>query len=269
MTTIIATKNDFASESTHWYCAKTGEPRYTVVGANGKVRNSTLADARKLNFVPSVTTIAKVEAKPALTNWLVQQGMMACLTLPRLAGEDDTKFIKRALEDSKQQVYKAAERGTYLHGLMEKSMEVGSLTRDATNEDAEYILPLLTWIWNNFPGYAWNVERSFSEPGLKYGGKVDLHGTHATLPPVVLDYKFKSGIEKDKAKKLAYPEHCSQLCAYSYGLFGHIRSRLINLFVSSDSPGYFVAHEWSHEDKEYAWIAFQAMVNLWQARNKF
>jgi hypothetical protein len=268
MTAIIATKNDFASDGGHWYDAKTGAPRYTVTGANGKVRNSTLADARKLGFVPSVTTIAKVEAKPQLTNWLVQQGMMACLTLPRIAGEDDTQFIKRALEDSKQQVYKAAERGTYLHGLMEKSMEIGLLTCDASAEDAEYVLPLLQWIWDNFPGYRWHTEKSFAHPDLKFGGKVDLHGTHETLPSMILDYKFKDF--KDADKKLAYPEHCSQLCAYAVGLdFPVVPSRLINIFASSTKPGLFTIKEWDREEKEYSWRAFRAMLDLWQARNKF
>ena len=55
------------SESGHWY-TKTGEPMYTIVGANGKERNTTLADAKKLDLVPSVTTILGIVAKPALEN---------------------------------------------------------------------------------------------------------------------------------------------------------------------------------------------------------
>jgi len=270
MAAITVTKKDFASDGGHWYCAKTGEPRYTVIGANGKERNTTLADARKLDLVPSVTTIAQVEAKPQLTNWLVQQGMMACLTLPRLAGEDEQTFMARALDDSKQQVRKAADRGTYLHGLLEKSVSIMALHKDCTVEDEEYILPILNWLNDNFPGYTWSVERSFAHRKLQYGGKVDLHGTHETLPSVVFDYKVKSGISKDPKKKLAYPEHCSQLTAYAEGLFGDpIETRLLNIFVSADTPGLFVVHEWSNDEKKNAWRAFRAMIELWQARKNF
>jgi hypothetical protein len=267
MAAITVTKNDFASESSHWY-TKTGEPAYTVIGANGKVRNTTLADARKLDLVPSVTTIASVEAKPQLTQWLVQQGMMACLTLPRLAGEDEQTFMARALDDSKQQVRAAADRGTYLHGLLEKSVSIMALHKDCTVEDEEYILPILNWLNDNFPGYTWSVERSFAHRKLKYGGKVDLHGTHETLPSVVLDYKCKDF--DDPKKKLAYDEHCSQLTAYAEGLFGDpIETRLFNIFVSSTKPGLFIVKEWDEDEKTYGWRSFRAMIDLWQARKKF
>ena len=35
------------SESGHWYTQE-GDPMYTVIGANGKERNTTLRDARKI-----------------------------------------------------------------------------------------------------------------------------------------------------------------------------------------------------------------------------
>ena len=44
------------SESGHWY-DKEGEPRYTIIGANGKERNTTLRDAKKKGYVPSVTSV--------------------------------------------------------------------------------------------------------------------------------------------------------------------------------------------------------------------
>ena len=57
--------NKFKSESGHWYTQE-GEPMYTIVGANGKERNTTLRDAKKEGLVPSVTTIMSMMAKPAL-----------------------------------------------------------------------------------------------------------------------------------------------------------------------------------------------------------
>ena len=37
--------NKFKSESGHWYTQE-GEPMYTIIGANGKERNTTLRDAK-------------------------------------------------------------------------------------------------------------------------------------------------------------------------------------------------------------------------------
>jgi hypothetical protein len=60
------------AESTHWY-DKNGKPQYTVIGKNGKERNTSLVDARKENLVPSVTTIIGMAAKPQLENWKIDQ----------------------------------------------------------------------------------------------------------------------------------------------------------------------------------------------------
>ena len=56
----------FKSESGHWYTQEEGEPMYTIIGANGKERNTTLRDAKNLGLVPSVTTILGMIAKPSL-----------------------------------------------------------------------------------------------------------------------------------------------------------------------------------------------------------
>ena len=37
----------FKSESGHWYTQE-GEPMYTIIGANGKERNTTVRDAKKI-----------------------------------------------------------------------------------------------------------------------------------------------------------------------------------------------------------------------------
>ena len=65
-----------ASESSHWY-TREGAPKYTVEAKNGNLRNTTLADARKMNLVPSVTTIIGCAAKPGLEAWKLNQMMLA------------------------------------------------------------------------------------------------------------------------------------------------------------------------------------------------
>ena len=58
---------DQTSESGHWYDDQ-GNPAYEIIGANGKQRNTTLRDAKKLGLLPSVTTVLGVAAKPGLTD---------------------------------------------------------------------------------------------------------------------------------------------------------------------------------------------------------
>ena len=70
--------NKFTSESGHWY-DQDGEPKYTIIGANGKERNTTLRDAKREGFVPSVTTIIGMIAKPSLENWKIDQALKLSL----------------------------------------------------------------------------------------------------------------------------------------------------------------------------------------------
>ena len=86
---------------------------YQIEGANGKIRNTTLRDARKHDLVPSVTTILNVAAKPGLENWKLQQVLLAALTLPKRDQESESEYIDRIITDSKEQGRAAAA----LHAL--------------------------------------------------------------------------------------------------------------------------------------------------------
>lgn len=270
MTSIKATGiKVFAEEGGHWY-TKTGEPMYDVPNASkpGQKRPTTIRDARKLGLVPSATTIMKGEAKPQLTNWIRDQGMMACLTLPRLPGEDDTQFMKRALQDSDVQKNKAAERGTFLHGIMEAWLRDGH-PPEMEEEHISWVRPAVEWIHANFEGYSWFPESSFAyqdEDGQWYGGKRDLCGEHPDKPPVIIDYKCKQ-FATGSEKKLAYIEHVTQLAAYGNPWRG-LTHRAVNVFVSTQDRGHFVPHEWSWDDVVKGKRAFKALTDLWNARNE-
>ncbi len=67
--------------SNHYY-SQQGEPVYTITGSNGKERNTTVRDARKLNLVPSYSTITSVMAKPGLEVWKENQLLEACIDWP-------------------------------------------------------------------------------------------------------------------------------------------------------------------------------------------
>jgi hypothetical protein len=249
----------FAAESGHYYF-KDGRPAYRIVGKNGRERNTTLRDLRELDLVPSVTQILKLEAAPALTNWMVNQAALACVTLPRLTGEDDDSFIKRALDDSRQQARKAAERGSYLHGLLERGV-IDFEASISLSADISIIQPCITWLRTNFAGYYWHPERSFAHPD-GFGGKLDLYGERGD-ESVVIDWKFKDDIVP--GKRLAYDNHSTQLAAYAYGL-NRPKARCINLFASSSIPGLIVPHEWPAAEIDTGWKVFSHLLQIWKLR---
>ena len=145
-----------ASESNHWY-TRDGVPMYTVEAAKGGQRATTLRDARKLSLVPSVTTILNVAAKPALTNWLQQQVLLAALTLPRRPDEPEKEYIDRIINDSKEQGRSAADAGTDIHASIQ-----GHYEDKPTGKHQQSVDACARAIREHFGEAIWISERSFA-----------------------------------------------------------------------------------------------------------
>jgi hypothetical protein len=239
----------------HWY-TKSGEPCYEING-----RGTTLRDARKLSLVPSVTTVLNVVAKPALTNWLVIQGIMAALTGTRDGDESDEAYISRILADSKAQAKAAAETGSHIHDACERMSKGLTVPEQylphATAAHAE--------LKRLFPDINdWIAEASFAHP-LGFGGKIDLRSPSTGI---IADYKSKDGDFSD-GKKLAWDQNW-QLGAYQVGSGfspGHERGAAI--FVSRTHPGCVASHVWSAEDMAKGWRTFEAALALWKCTANF
>jgi hypothetical protein len=242
----------------HWY-SQQGTPAYSMVGANGKERDVTLRDARKLGHVPSVTTVLEVLAKPGLETWKVQQGILAALTLPRIEGEDEDVYLSRVMTDSREQAKKAAEEGTRIHDAIECSFK-GHRIPDGYREHVEATRKKIAELFPNVTD--WIAEESFAHPS-GYGGKVDLHSPSTGI---VIDYKGKDGDFSDK-KKLAYDQHY-QLAGYQYGLYLP-PNVCVNLFVSRTHPGCVAEHVWSVEEIEEGAQVFKAALALWKSVKKY
>lgn len=254
---------DWASESGHWYDAATGEPRYRIIGANGKERDTTVRDAREHGYVPSVTTITGQVMAYALRRWQAEQLLLAGLTLPRQDGEAEADWIKRVWADSQEQAKKAAARGTEIHA----AVEAYYANRAFDSSLKLWVDAIISLIEREFGPKEWRAEKSFAHP-LGYGGKVDLHSAD-----VLLDFKGKDGDKKWQT----YPEHAMQLAAYAHGLGLIIRGAVVwpnvakwpacgIIFFDRAKP-YAEFHEVKAEALERGWRKFEALLKFWQADN--
>jgi hypothetical protein len=245
-----------ASESNHWY-TREGVPQYTVPSKkDGSPRNTTLRDARTMNLVPSVTTILSVAAKPALTNWLQQQVLLAALTLPRRPDEPEKEYIDRIINDSKEQGRSAADAGTDIHASIQ-----GFYENNPTGKHHESVQACDLAITKHFGQQRWVSERSFAHD-LGFGGKCDLFSGDGE--GIVADIKTKEF--SDPAKVDGYDEHLMQLSAYRVGL-GIPQARCANVFVSRSVPDLVVVKEWSLEDLDRGWEMFVNLLQFWQLKN--
>jgi hypothetical protein len=238
----------------HWY-DRSGKPAYEVASARGGLRATTLADARKVGLVPSVTTVLQVIAKPALTNWMVDQGILAALTLPIGDSETEAEWLKRVKSDSQQQAKDAASEGNRIHDACEQFYKGFSVPP----QYYDHVCGVRDELKRLFPGVTdWIAEKSFSCI-FGFGGKVDLHSPSTGI---VVDFKGKDGDFSD-GKKLAYDQHW-QLSAYQHGL-KLPRVASANIFVSRTHPGKVASHVWSPEDMASGLNVFLAALELWVA----
>lgn len=263
----------------HFYDRK-GTPCYYVNG-----RDVTLRDARKSNWVPSVTEITQIIAKPALTDYFIKQG--AKWVLGRLDGyfvnnHSEDEVLQEVCVQSRAAAKAAAATGSEIHDACEKLVkgEPFDPKYDAHAQAAVAELHRL------FPGVTdWVAEKSFAHP-LGYGGKVDLHSPSTGI---VADYKTKDGDFSD-GKKLAWDQHI-QLAAYQVGLllcgFDAISSdndpddpilnrsiparfvQCANIFVSRTHPGAVRSHVWSADEVAQGWAVFEATLTLWRALKQY
>jgi hypothetical protein len=240
------------SESGHWYLPD-GSPAYTIIGkSTGRERPTTLADARKLGLLPSVTTIINTIQKAGLDTWKQQQVLLAALTLPRLPDEPESDWLARVMQDSKATGREAAERGTHIHGIIESFYEGVYIP-----ELPPYVRAVESVINEHFGQQLWVSEKSFAYGG--YGGKCDL----VAKSGFVVDFKTT---EKDLDKLDYYFDHQMQLAAYRQG-FEMPNAKCAIVYVNAlQNKAKLV--EIPDADLRIGWDCFTHLLAFYRAKNK-
>lgn len=235
MTTPTAART-YSEKSAHWYYAN-GLPAYEIPKkTGGGMRSPTLADARKLGLLFSVSRVIDQLAKPGLQSWLTEQAVLACLTTPRLDGEGDDAFVHRVLQEEKQQEQEsraARDLGSQMHDALE------SLFNGLPAEDdiAPWVLPAFDALQKY--GAVQSTEAVVIGPG--YGGKADLI-TETTTERWIWDFKTT----KKFPDKEPWPEHRLQLSAYANALWLKNSAKPVrvgNCYISTVEQGKYAIFE--------------------------
>ena len=255
-----------------WYDALTKEPRYFVPKKNGDgQRATTLADARKAEtWVPGVTGILNVLAKPALVEWLCREACLAVLTTPRNVGEELDAFVKRVLETERVQDETAAaarDRGTEIHEAIERLAKGESIAEIDGQREALGIEDIGPWVipaWEHLQSFGLRVHATEQVLiGYGYGGRCDLILTDGTRYHIV-DIKSASKLPT----KGSWFEHRLQLAAYAKA-FGppYPVTTTSNLYISTTEQGayaYFDNGDWNEDYR-----CFAHLVAVWQHQNNY
>jgi hypothetical protein len=243
----------------HWYCGETGTPRYTIIGKNGKERNTNIKDARELGLVPSVTTINSMLSKSGLDTWKQTQVLYAAVEYPRWDGEDEKEWVSRILDLAKGKSREAAQRGTNIHDILDNYFSCVYLP-----EWPGYIARVQDHLDSTFGKRLWVSEKSFKHPE-GYGGKVDLYckaDPINNLPGIVIDFKTT---EKSPGELTPYYEYTLQLSAYREALAPD--AICANVFINGDTNEVAVKIH-KEQDLKDGYEAFLSLLKVFKLKNK-
>lgn len=246
----------------HWY-NKDGDSVYQVVGSKGQVRDTTLRDAKKEGYFPSVTSILAVEASPGLVQYKLNQLLDAAWGSQLDIEQIDFKEWKELLlKKSEEHAKNASDKGSTIHDALEMMIATNKKPKD--KNILNICEPAIELLKEKFPNAKWKAEKSFTDTYYGFGGKVDLHDP---VNNVVLDFKTK---DTDDIKKMQpYDSHHMQTAAYSVGLFGAKVAKndvkRYNLFISTQKEGLLNLTESVDFDRD--WAMFFSLCCFWQHKN--
>ena len=234
------------AESLHWY-SRTGEPKYQVPYADPSkgFRNTTLRDAKKEGFLPSVTAILNIPAKPGLDRWKQNQLLEAAYTTSQ-EGLNRDEWERKVIEKSSEIASNTASIGTAIHANIEEYYKSRVIL------SPEYEVHVRNVVEELGPG-RFIAETAFGHP-LGFGGKVDLHGEG-----FVYDFKSKDFTEDTLMSKLCWPEQALQLDAYRHGL-GMPEARMVSVYIDR-ATGIVKTYEWPEGDY---FEQFKCLLKYWQ-----
>lgn len=257
----------------HWYTVE-GKPCHTQPKVKGGERATTITDARKLNLVPSVTTVLGVFAKPSLTSWMIWDAINTCVDNPMFGSEDKAAYNKRIQSLRAENGDKITGFGTTIHDAIEKALSGAmdwnvpiTTPEGQTYELAEYVNPVLELFNDN----GWRpLELETTLVGDGYAGTADVVYV-ADNEYGIIDFKTTGDATKDE-KYLVQPEYKAQIALYHLAEHGGIDDKAAgyNIFISRDTNvGAVKAVRYDAEElRKWAKSGLRA-VKEWQLRNDY
>lgn len=245
--------------SAHWY-TRDGHPQHDMPKKGGEgTRATTLADARKLGLLPSVTSIIGILDKPALTTWRMDRAALAAVANPKQAEESEEYWLARVRSAAMQEAATAADIGSEVHDAIDRCLGGEEYKPDLD----VYLAPVKEWlaaakieiverevvVASASEGYAGRVDAFFYDRDKKFGA---------------IDWKTRK--TKPSERKIdAYPEHSFQIAAYLAARIGagnlH-KARAFNVYISTTEPGRISVYE--HADLAEKYKAFLCCCHIWR-----
>ena len=236
-------------ESSHWYTPN-GDAAHTWEGKPTTLRTAKKLKREKgLSLYPSVTNILNILAKPALTRWMVGQGMNATMLMLEEKGMlsaagkellhdiveegiEGQQFKQQAYDRSRELGGRASDFGTRWHAMAEA---INNDEEPSEDLEIEPYVPLYRAWKEQHLGRVHYAELRVVDKELGFAGTADLVCELHDHPDEIFVLDFKTTAKEPKQLK-AWPDHCYQLAAYAHAMKQHFPGKTIrtgNVMVSS------------------------------------
>lgn len=252
----------------HYY-EQDGTPRYTVKAkASGLDRQTTIADARKLNLVPSVTTITSVLSKDGLELWKRYQLMeCVCQNLDEMnrsfKGGGVAEFRAKVWADYKKNTEVYNKRGSEIHKKLEEYYKQ-LYQFECPDEDKAIYQNTINVVCGIDVHDKVNYTSEYNFASNKgYGGQIDLVIRGNTTS--IVDFKTKNN--DNPGTKDLYIEYLMQIAAYRNAV--NKNADCYNLLISVTNPGVVYLHKYTEEELEKGWKMFQLLLDYWKLTNSY
>lgn len=259
-----------AGDKAHFY-TRDGEPVWELPNkSKGGMRAVTLADAKKLDLLPSVTTVIR-GGRPTpygVTNYRFEQWGQHLLTTPRFPEESDDSFLERANASFQDAMDAAPDMGTAIHRMIAQRLR----EEEVTGSPEEWIMfrKVQAWIELNVET-ALLVEQPRSTP---------IRGGFACTVDALL--RMKSGqvwladwkTQAVKSKPKVYDEWVIQLAAEEMVAIPEIswnRAKAVcaNIIIPTTDYPEVTEAIWTEADLAWGWEAFRLALATYRHNSRW
>ncbi len=244
----------------HFY-HKDGTPCYQVENkSRGGMRPSTLADAKKLGLLPSVSEILKIVYSGGLQNWIKNQIVEAAWNIPweicgKATKEAHDAWVEAVLVKADEISRTAADKGSDIHDAIEKWFKSESVPKYEAWQHT-----FSQWWLEHWVNHIEVQNEGYIKTDYGYGGRFDIL---VTTPDTRIIIDLKTQNTKGKSFNF-YRSWGRQLAAYAQALDC---KRLISVAIDSQDPAKIESYEWT--DYDVLLQEFECARRLWCSENNF
>jgi hypothetical protein len=266
----------------HWY-TKNGQAMHKVPGKTVAERDTTIADARIMGLLPSVSGITKMMANPGLDRWKQDITIEAALKYATQCDcgdmDVDNKFYAEIRAESNKVAGAAADLGVKIHAAIESALRFEQWENQSVEladgklvELKELVDPALAKLEELGINIV-ETEKVVTCSSHGYAGQMDVSYVNGDVAGIL---DFKSTKTKPTKKIEVRQGQSMQIAAYHYACWSskdkpHFQPNHqgINLYISTTEIGRVDVVKYDAAELAKQWEGFLACLTLWRLQNNY